>query len=78
MSVTNPLGQVTAYGYNKAGYLTSLTDPAGNITTWERDIQNRITAKVYANGTKETYTYDPATGQLATVTDAMGQVKTYG
>ncbi|MBU2756119.1 RHS repeat protein, partial [Acidithiobacillus sp. BN09-2] len=78
VSVTNPLGQVTAYGYNKAGYLTSLTDPAGNITTWERDIQNRITAKVYANGTKETYTYDPATGQLATVTDAMGQVKTYG
>jgi RHS repeat-associated protein len=77
VSVTNPLGQVTAYGYNKAGYLTSLTDPAGNVTTWERDIQNRVTAKVYANGTKETYTYDPATGQLATVTDALGQVKTF-
>ena len=76
IAVTDPVGRVTRYGYNEAGYLTTLTDPAGNVTTWERDIQNRVTAKIYANGTKETYTYDPATGQLATVTDAMGQVKT--
>jgi RHS repeat-associated protein len=78
IAVTDPSGRVTKYGYNEAGYLTTLTDPAGNVTTWERDIQNRVVAKVYANGTKETYTYDPATGQLATVTDAKGQVKTYG
>ncbi len=76
IAVTDPIGRVTRYGYNASGYLTTLTDPAGNVTTWERDIQNRVTAKVYANGTQETYTYHPATGQMATVTDALGQVKT--
>ncbi len=33
----------TIYGYDSAGNLISLTDPSGNVTTWEYDHRNRKT-----------------------------------
>src|SRR5690242_16014953 len=59
------------------GALVSLTDPAGNTTTWNRDIQNRVTSKVLADGSTTQYAYDAVTGRLAQVTDPGGQVSTF-
>ena len=77
VSVTDPLGRTTALGWCACGALVSLTDPAGNTTTWNRDIQNRVTSKVLADGSTTQYAYDAVTGRLAQVTDPGGQVSTF-
>jgi RHS repeat-associated protein len=77
ISVTDPLGHVTRYTYYEDGTLKSLTDPDGHTTTWDIDAESRQTAKIYADGTRETYQYGSATSRLAAVTDALGQTKTY-
>lgn len=77
-SVTDPLGQITEYGYHENGALASLTDPKGNTTRWDIDIQSRPTAKRYANGDTESYSYETSTSRLRALTDPMGQIKNYG
>ena len=72
-AVTDPAGRTTRYGYYADGVLKTLTDPNGNVTTFERDIQGRPTARVYADGSRETYAYEPATGRLKSRTDPLGQ-----
>ncbi len=52
------------FGYDGNGNLTSVTDPEGVATATAGDYQT-------------TYTYDPTTGDLATVTDADGNTTTY-
>jgi RHS repeat-associated protein len=74
---TDALGLVTRYGYYRNGQLASLTDPRGDTTTWDVDIENRVTAKHYADGRTETYSYEASTDRLKRVTDALGQNKTY-
>jgi RHS repeat-associated protein len=46
-------------------------------TRWQYDQMGRQVAKIYADGSRETYAYDPASGRLVTVTDAKGNVKTH-
>ena len=59
------------------GTLDALVDAKGQRTSWERDINGRITREIRADGTTDTnYTYDLA-GRLKTVTDPMDQVTTY-
>jgi RHS repeat-associated protein len=61
-----------------AGGLAKLIDAKGQATTWERDVQGRVTREVRADGvTAAVYAYQPASGRLATVTDPKGQVTTY-
>jgi RHS repeat-associated protein len=56
----------------------TLTDGKGQTTTWERDVQGRVMREVRADGVTATlYTYQPAAGRLATVTDPKLQVTTY-
>jgi YD repeat-containing protein len=57
--------------------LKALTDPNGNVTTFERDIQGRPTARVYADGSRETYAYEPSTARLKSRTDPLGQRTDY-
>lgn len=40
-------------------------------------MQGRVTGKTYPDGRGVTMTYQPKSGRLATVTDALGQVTTY-
>ena len=61
-SVTNDFQW--AFGYDGNGNLTAVTDPEGVATATAGDYQT-------------TYTYDPDTGDLATVTDADGNTTTY-
>jgi YD repeat-containing protein len=56
--------------------ITRIQNPNGNLTTWERDIQGRVTAKVFADGSRETYAYEARTSRLKSRTDALGQIAT--
>jgi len=76
-TMIDPSGQQTLYGYNRMGQLTSLTDAKSNTTTWAYDLQGRLTTKQYADTSTVTYTYENTTSRLKSVTDALGQVKTY-
>ncbi len=67
----------TFYKWCTCGALVGIIDPSGNLTTWVRDVQSRLTQKVFADGTRVTYGYETATSRPKTVTDAMGQVTNY-
>jgi RHS repeat-associated protein len=63
-SKTSPEGRKWAFGYDTAGNLTSVTDPAGTATT------------TVPNDFQTTYSYDPL-GQLQSATDANGHSTGY-
>ncbi len=63
--VIGPEARRTSYGYDRDGRLISLTDPNGNVTTWGRDIQGRVTAKVFADGSRTAYAYESRTSRSA-------------
>jgi RHS repeat-associated protein len=80
------LGRATQYAWCSCGSLSHLTDGNGNETTWNHDILGRPIQKVFADGSQVNYVYEqvpvPATtqitlGRLSTVTDALGQTKTF-
>ncbi len=71
------LGRVTQYTWCSCGSLSHLTDGNGNETTWNHDILGRPLQKVYADGSQVNYSYENIFGRLNTVTDALGQVKTF-
>ncbi|WGS86967.1 RHS repeat-associated core domain-containing protein [Methylomonas sp. UP202] len=74
---TDPLGHQTQYDYFPNQTLKSLTDGNGNVTSWSRDIQSRVTAKIYADGKQTTFAYEATTSRLKSVTDALSQKKTF-
>jgi RHS repeat-associated protein len=74
---TNPLSRAITYAYHENGVLKSITDPKGNVTSWDIDIEGRPTVKRYADGTIESYAYEPRSGRLHSSTDARGYAKTY-
>jgi RHS repeat-associated protein len=76
-ATTDPAGKQTLFGYDRDGRLTSLTDPKTNVTSWTYDVQGRLTGKQYPDTSTVTYAYETTTSRLKSVTDALGQVKTY-
>ncbi|MDQ3148304.1 MAG: Ig-like domain-containing protein [Chloroflexota bacterium] len=73
-------GPDPAKAFNSSGpaRLDALIDANGNRTSWERDLQGRVTREVRADGVTDTfYTYGPRSGRLLTVTDPKDQVTTY-
>ncbi len=76
-SVTDPLGHKTSYAYFEDGTLKSLTDPDGHVTRWDIDVESRPTAKHYADGSTTLYAYELSTSRLKSLTDALGQTKSY-
>ncbi len=77
LSTTDPLQHVTKMGYWENRSLKNLTDPNGNTTSWNIDVQNRVTGKHYADGTQVVNAYENTTSRLKLLTDALGQVKTF-
>jgi RHS repeat-associated protein len=73
----DPLGRVTRFHWCYCGALQDLWDAEGNKTHWDYDFTGRLTKKTYADGKETSYTYQPLTGWLDTVTDARSQVKTH-
>jgi RHS repeat-associated protein len=80
ISVTDPLSRTTSYGWCSCGAMISMTDPKGNITYFNRDLESRLTSKVYPGGTQPPstpdYTYDTV-GRVATYKDKRADTATY-
>ncbi len=62
-----PDGNPVAYGYYKNNWMKTMTDPAGNLTTYERDGVGNITRILNPNSTVTTLTYDKADRVLTLV-----------
>jgi len=82
---TDPNGHTTSFTYDGYGDRTQATDPLGHSTTMTYDLIGRMTSMVRPNGNvagatplsaTTTYTYT-ALGDLASTTDALGQVTSY-
>ncbi|TMK58957.1 MAG: RHS repeat-associated core domain-containing protein [Actinobacteria bacterium] len=83
--MTDAVGGVTEIGYDPHGNRTSLRDPNGSKTSFEYDLDGRLTARVGPAGNepggdpsahRTTYSYDAA-GQLESVTDPLGGTTEY-
>jgi RHS repeat-associated protein len=71
---TDPLGRVTLFDWCRCGQLKSLTDPMGRTTSWETDVQERVTAKQYGDGSQIKYVYENASSRLREVIDEKQQL----
>jgi len=78
VKVTDPQNRVTQFVYCACGALDKIIDPNNNQTVWTRDLERRILTKSIAGQIVATYTYEPDSGRLSTITDALSQVTTYG
>jgi YD repeat-containing protein len=76
-STTDPLQRTTAYQWCTCGALQSMSDGKGNITQFDRDIQSRVTAKKYTDGSKTQYVYENSTSRLKSMIDGKGQETDY-
>ena len=77
VAITDPLDRLTQLRWCDCGSLEQLIDPAGNITTWEHDLQGRLIAKTLADGATTRYVYAPGSGRLQRLIDPKGQSTTY-
>ena len=48
----------------RCGALENLIDPLGHTTSWSHDLEGRVTAKTYADGTSVQYVYENTTSRL--------------
>ena len=76
--VIDPLSRITQYDWCSCGSLEAITDANGNKTTWMRDAESRVTAKVYADGRVWGTTYEPSTSRVSYTNDPKGQYTIYG
>jgi RHS repeat-associated protein len=78
MATRDPAGRTITRQWCTCGSLDKIIDANGHATTWERDLQARVTREVRADGTTATqYVYESTDNRLKTVTDPKGQVTTY-
>lgn len=75
--VRDPAGRTTYFDWCRCGALQKLTDPAGQVTKWAYDEDARLLSKTYADGSQETFDYQPNLARLWHHTDAKGNVTTY-
>jgi RHS repeat-associated protein len=71
-----PGNRITEYGYDPVGNLTKLVDPNRNVTRWKYDQRNRLSEKIFTDGTSYLYDYD-GVGNLKHRTDAKEVVTTF-
>jgi YD repeat-containing protein len=78
VATRDPAGRTVTQQWCKCGSLDKMTDANGNFTSWDRDVQARVTREVRADGTTTTqYAYETSTSRPKSVTDPKGQVTTY-
>lgn len=76
VATQDPELRTSQFQWCRCGKLRRFVDGNGNITEWQRDESTRVTKKVNADTSFETYTYD-LSGRLQTEVDAMGRATTY-
>jgi RHS repeat-associated protein len=75
-SVTNPLGDTTAFEHDAVGDLVSRTEPSGERTTFGRDALGRLTSVTDAKGRTATLRYD-ARGRIVRMTAPDGAAASF-
>ena len=75
--VFDALGRNTHLEWCSCGSLESITDPLQRTTRWLRDLQGRVTSKIYPDTTQWNYLYETNTSRLKQVTDARNQRALY-
>jgi RHS repeat-associated protein len=73
VGILDPAAQYTAYEWCNCGDMKLLVDAQGNATRWTHNAAGQKTSKIYADGRTDTYSYNPYSGWLQTVTDAASQ-----
>jgi YD repeat-containing protein len=73
---TSPLTQITTYGYDNQGNLTSITDPLSHVTTNAYDALNRLMQVTYPMSGVAQFGRN-ALDQLTSVTDPRNNATTY-
>jgi RHS repeat-associated protein len=68
---------ITRFDWCRCGDSRSITDPLGRATTWEHDVQGRLKAKQYSDGTRVEYTYENMSSRLKAIKDEKGQVRIF-
>ncbi|MDO0933816.1 DUF6531 domain-containing protein [Streptomyces sp. DG2A-72] len=76
LEITDPLGAVTRYERDAFGRPTKVTNPTGSVTCLEWTIEGRLSRRIAADGTTESWTYD-GEGNCTSHTDPMGAVTRY-
>jgi RHS repeat-associated protein len=74
---TDPLGRVTQFQWCRCGSIKSLTDPMGRTTHWHTDVQGRVTAKEFGDGSRIRYNYENATSRLREIIDEKLQMQQF-
>ena len=77
VATQDPFNRIISYDWCDCGSLDGITDSNGNTTTWSRDIQGRVTDKIYADGTRVHYTFETTTSRPASRLDAKNQSTNY-
>jgi RHS repeat-associated protein len=76
LTVTDPDGHTTSYGYDRVGNLTSRTDANNHTTTYTYDAVDRLSSVIDALNKTTSYAHD-ASGNLTSRTDANNHTTTY-
>jgi RHS repeat-associated protein len=76
-AVEDPLHRITGYDWCSCGQLSGLVDAMGRTTRWHRDLQGRVTAKEYVDGSQVQYAYERSSSRLKSILDEKGQIKLY-
>ena len=73
----DPLGRTRTQQWCNCGSLDKVIDANGNATTWDRDLQGRVTRETRADGVAWEYTYENATSRLKQRKDPRNQLANY-
>ena len=73
----DPLSRITRLEYCDCGVLSAVIDPLGRRTQWDYDLQGRVTAKTFADGSRTHFTYENTTSRLKSVRDEQAQTKSF-
>ncbi|WP_328438784.1 DUF6531 domain-containing protein [Streptomyces sp. NBC_00444] len=76
LEIVDPLGATTRYERDAFGRPTKVTDPMGSMTRLEWTVEGRLSRRIAADGTTESWTYD-GEGNCTSHTDPMGAITRY-
>ena len=86
VATRDALGQTTQYQYGGSGCsscgsggdkLMKLVDPSGNATTWDYDVQGRVTQETRSDGSHENYVYEATSSRLKQKIDRKNVTTTF-
>ena len=77
IGIRDRLGHTINLLWSSSGSLDAVIDAQGHRTSWQRDLEGRVTAEVRQDGSSEHYVYGTTNSRLLQRTDAKSQVTTY-